>query len=53
MQYQVSFKMEGIVTVEADNAEEAREMVENMSDYELCNELLGGVIIEDLEEIGE
>lgn len=51
MKYQVSFKLEGIVTVEADNAEEAREMVENMSDYELCNELCGGAIIEDWEEI--
>lgn len=51
MKYQVTFKLEGIVTVNADNADEARGMVEEMSEYELLNELCGGVIIEDWEEI--
>lgn len=51
MKYQVSFKMEGFVTVDAENADEAKTMVEEMSEFELCNELCGGAIIEDWEEI--
>lgn len=53
MKYQVTFKKEGIVTVEADSADEARMTVENMSDFELSNNFFNGVEIEDWEEIND
>lgn len=53
MKYQVTFKKEGIVTVEADSADEARMIVENMSDFELSDNFFNGVDIEGCEEIDE
>lgn len=51
MKYQITFKKEGIATVEADSADEARMFVEEMSDLELNDHFLSGVEIEDCEEI--
>lgn len=51
MKYQITFRKEGIVTVEADSADEARMLVGEMSDFELSNNFFNGVEIEDWEEI--
>lgn len=51
MKYQVFFKKEGAVTVEADSADEARMLVEEMSDCELSNNFFSNIEIEDWEEI--
>lgn len=49
MKFNVSWKIEGLSQVEAESEEEARDIVSEMSDYELGNDRTCGVTIEGIE----
>lgn len=49
MKFNVSWKIEGLSSVEAESEEEARDIVSEMSDCELGNDRTCCVEIEDIE----
>lgn len=48
--YLVDFHFEGQIVVEADNEDDARDIVEGMKEASLFRETFGGVIIDNVDK---